>query len=71
MNRQTGHVVGQCPACGKNMYRTRREARNSRKRNPREKINAYPCGDYWHVGHLPPNVRAGIVGREVLRRKSA
>lgn len=28
-----------------------------------EPLSAYRCGDYWHLGHLPYEVRRGVIAR--------
>ena len=53
--------------CGKRSFRTRGEAKAVAKRaHPSERLSVYRCGDGYHYGHLPANVRAGRVTRELL-----
>lgn len=65
--------LGPCPTCGKNRYLTRQYARKIvrlypqlRKRAEKGRLSAYPCGRYWHVGHLDDNVRKGETTRGAL-----
>lgn len=59
--------VGTCRTCGKRCYLTKRAAKSfARWRFPGEHMSAYRCGEYWHVGHLPPGVRRGVVKRSDL-----
>jgi hypothetical protein len=60
-----------CHRCGKVSYLSRAAARKGR-RLPiyrGEHMSIYRCGDYYHLGHLSPDVIAGEVGREVHNRK--
>lgn len=44
--------IGPCPECGKQCYETRAAARREAKRiHPGERLNAYQCGLWWHIGH--------------------
>lgn len=43
---------GTCRDCGKVCYRTRAIARQARRvLYPTEKMHAYRCGDFFHIGH--------------------
>jgi hypothetical protein len=56
-----------CPDCGKLRYLTRRHAKRiARRINARRggRLNAYRCGDFWHIGHLPTAVRHGDIARD-------
>lgn len=45
-------AVGTCPACGRQQYTSRREARRAaRAIHPDQALRAYPCGQWWHIGH--------------------
>lgn len=69
MSDQTPTVTGlaTCPNCGKRRYYDRRTARAAARRTPgRGRLNAYRCGDFWHLGHLPPGVTAGQDSRDDL-----
>lgn len=56
--------VGTCRNCGKKCYLTRKAARRDARRIlPGEHLNAYQCGPYWHLGHLPVPVARGAEGR--------
>jgi len=53
-----------CGTCGKRAYLTRKAARNARRQLPnRGGTSVYPCGGYWHIGHLPRSVRQGRANR--------
>lgn len=56
--------VGIC-SCGKRKFIDRRTARRvARIRAARYgRMDAYPCGDYWHVGHLLPAIVKGEATR--------
>lgn len=58
-----------CPTCGKVRFLTRsrakKVAKNLNRRRPGH-LNAYRCGDFWHIGHLPSSVIKGDVPREEL-----
>lgn len=55
-----------CPDCGKVRYLSRsiarKVAKNLNRRRPGH-LNAYRCGSFWHVGHLPSAVIAGDLSR--------
>lgn len=56
--------VGTCVKCGKASYLSRKDARSvARNRHPGEHMSAYPCGDYWHIGHIPTMIRDGRLDR--------
>ena len=47
--------VGTCPDCGKRQYVTRKAARQVARRGhlrSSQGLQAYRCGDYWHLGHI-------------------
>lgn len=51
-------VAGVCPTCGKLRYRSGRAAKHAGHRaHPKERLNAYRCGSYWHIGHPVPKIR--------------
>lgn len=52
-----------CPECGKHRYLTRKAARAARKRHKKETLSVYLCGDYWHYGHTPWQIRRGVQAR--------
>jgi len=66
-------VGGRCPDCGKVCYSSKAGARKARRAAPHrgEHMSIYRCGEYYHLGHLAPDVIAGIVGREVHRKEPA
>lgn len=56
-----------CPTCGKQRYRDRKTARRAARRTPGwGRMNAYRCGNFWHLGHLPAGVTAGKYTRDDL-----
>lgn len=60
-----------CPACGKERYLTRRQAKAAVKRMANlgnGHCSAYECGGFWHIGHMPRHVVRGIAAREPARR---
>lgn len=60
-------TTGACPepVChGKMRYPSRKHAKEAARRlHIGEKLNAYKCGDYWHLGHLPPAITDGRLPR--------
>lgn len=56
---------GWCNTHAKFLYPTRKEARRARNDMPWEPgLRAYRCplvDDHWHVGHVPQEVRAGVM----------
>lgn len=53
-----------CTLCGKLRFRTRKAAKRALRRlQTSDSMSAYPCGDYWHIGHTPWAVRRGVVSR--------
>lgn len=58
-----------CPMCGKVRYLSRKQARDAARRlRGSGHLNAYRCGEFWHLGHLPDPVRAGRWSRDDLDR---
>jgi hypothetical protein len=62
-----------CPTCRKRTYYSRKLARRAiREMRDSKGMREYPsCGrrDHWHVGHIPPNVRKGLITvGEIYRR---
>ena len=63
-------LAERCAECGKVSYVSRREAKKERRRFPGSGMNAYPCPvspGVFHLGHLPPAVVHGLIGREEIR----
>jgi hypothetical protein len=55
--------------CGKKQYSTRKSAKRAAKKAfPAEHLSAYPCGNGWHIGHLPGRVIAGDKDRNDIVR---
>lgn len=51
-----------CADCGKIRFLTRKAAKHAAKNLNRRRpghLNAYQCGEFWHIGHLPAAVIAG------------
>ncbi|HTF10350.1 MAG TPA: hypothetical protein VK659_19455 [Asanoa sp.] len=64
------NFFNECPLDGKVRFPSRKAARRAARRHPQfGRMNAYPCGDFWHLGHLPAAVKRGNVGREALRSR--
>lgn len=58
-----------CPTCGKLRYLSRAHAKKTAKRLQRRRegrLNAYRCGAFWHIGHLPKSVVHGEVRRDEI-----
>lgn len=55
--------LGLCPTSGKRSYESRKDANRARRELGERALRAYKCGDcpWWHVGHLPYDVRRGLV----------
>lgn len=65
-----------CPTCGKLRFISRSAAKRGIRQmrgagRGRGQLNAYQCGDFWHIGNLPPSVSAGDESRADLRRRPA
>jgi hypothetical protein len=58
--------IGTCPDCGKQRYASRKTARHAARRQSRAALSAYPCGAYWHIGHLPRVIAQGDASRQDL-----
>lgn len=55
-----------CPApCGKVRFLTKGDAKKKirRMRGRKGRLHAYPCGDFWHTGHVPTVLKRGEVAR--------
>lgn len=65
-----GSGLSQCPTCGKVRYLSKAKAkaaiRQHRHRDGR--LNAYACGEFWHIGHLPAAIKRGLASRDDLGR---
>lgn len=60
--------AGPCDDCGKMRFESRKRAKEvikSRHHND-SLMNAYRCGDYWHIGHQAPAIRRGDTSRREL-----
>jgi hypothetical protein len=60
--------IGRCAAHGKALFPDRRSARQARRAAWHgERMAAYRCdahAGYWHLGHLPSDVRQGVCTRD-------
>lgn len=66
--------IGWCDACDKCIYLSRKTARLAARRFAvANRPRAYRCptaDDWWHIGHLPDDVRHGELDRpQYLRNK--
>lgn len=53
-------AIGDCPLCGKLRYTSKKNAKaTAKEQHPTEHLSVYPCGNYWHLGHLPYSVQRG------------
>lgn len=69
MSRRRPHYIGTCTTCGKRCYVTKRAAKTAaRALHPGDHLNAYRCGPWWHLGHLPRQVVTGDLARPDIRR---
>ena len=57
------HDYGICGDCGKVRYACRKDARRIARSKGWHGMNAYQCGDYWHLGHPPTALRRGQISR--------
>lgn len=64
-------AVGTCESCGKDQYLSKQAAKSAiRQLRARQGRNhPYRCGDYWHHGHMPAVVKAGLLPRAELEPK--
>jgi hypothetical protein len=72
-DRNSRHV-GSCPDqdCGKLRYLSRKDARAAaRLVDPGDRMSPYPCGSYWHFGHLKAAVLRGDATRDGQTNKPA
>lgn len=62
------HAAEPCPTTGKRSWPTRKAAKAIAKRLPPSgpRVSAYPCGDHWHIGHTPHQVRRGWTDRRTV-----
>lgn len=61
--------IGTCRTCGKRCYPTKADAKKAIRQLPHKKggrLSVYPCGPYWHFGHLPKQIRTGDATRDDL-----
>lgn len=64
-------VRGRCKKCRKECWPTRKAARQYSRTYP-DRLSPYPCPHVtgcWHLGHLPPAVKAGTTDRRTLYRR--
>lgn len=70
-----------CPDCGKVRFDSRSGAKSAIRRmrgrgqaaakHGAGHLNAYPCGEFWHIGHLPAPVLTGDLARDEIGRRPA
>lgn len=58
-----------CSVCGKVRFRSKSEAkRYIRRMKGRDgRMQAYRCGDFWHIGHPPRALVAGDISRDEIK----
>jgi hypothetical protein len=63
--------AGECPECGKLRFLTKAAAKRaaSQLRHRDGRLNAYRCGEFWHIGHLPRAIARGLASRDDLGRR--
>lgn len=61
---QTVSASGRCP-CGKVRLLTKRDAKRvlRRMKGRKGRMHAYECTGFWHVGHVPRDLKAGVASR--------
>lgn len=72
-HRQKPPAGGVCATCGKRRYLTKGSAKRAIRgfRGREGRMNAYRCGDFWHIGHMPEALRHGDITRDEIPRKNA
>ena len=56
-----------CAECGKYRYFNRKAARRAARRyHPGDSMSVYRCGDFWHIGHTPWDIKASLAQRSNL-----
>lgn len=62
--------AGECTSCGKLRFLTKAAAKRAASQLPHRqgRLNAYRCGDFWHIGHLPRAIARGLATRDDLGR---
>lgn len=64
----TRHAGHYCTTCGKVCYLSRKAAKKVlKKKFHGEKMIAYQCGEYWHLGHEPYGIHRGFQRRADVR----
>lgn len=59
-------ISGQrCPSCGKVRFLSKADAKKTigRMKGRNGRMHAYRCGDFWHLGHVPSDLKHGEVTR--------
>lgn len=63
-DQATVPYFGVCDEHGKRRYLSKYAAKTAIKRyHPDGHMSAYRCGDYWHIGNMPPSVSRGMQDR--------
>ena len=68
-SRTIVRLAERCAECGKVRYVSRKDAKKERRRFRGSGMNVYPCPanrDFFHLGHLPPAVVHGLIGRDQI-----
>jgi hypothetical protein len=66
-------LAERCSDCDKISYLSRKDAKKERRHFRGSGMNAYPCPNnptVFHLGHLPPSVVHGLIGREQIHLSS-
>ena len=66
-NGRVATGIGRC-VCGKVMYTSRKLAKKAARMYSHHDLTAYQCGEFWHLGHLPPVIARGHVPRDNATR---
>lgn len=58
-----------CPNCGKVRFLTKAAAKRAirRMRGRDGRMQAYRCGEFWHLGHPPRELIAGHIPRDQIK----
>lgn len=64
---EQGHGAGgTCPDDGKSRYLDKAAAKRAIRRltGKGARMQAYRCGDFWHIGRVPTLLRQGLISRD-------
>lgn len=67
---QRNKGAGECATCGKLLFLSKAAAKRAARQMPHRdgRLNAYRCGNFWHIGHLPRAIARGLASRDDLGR---